>query len=179
MSEVEYDLVVIGSGPAGQKGSIAAAKARKRVAVIDRATMIGGVSVHTGTIPSKTIREAILQLTGFAVKALYGNGSQSRVDISIRDVSSRVNAIVARETKVIRAQLKRGLRSQPRHSLCQPSHCRYRSPSRLGWSAERNSGRRRPRGGPGVCILHGGPRCQCYFDRPADSRSGIRRLADP
>jgi NAD(P) transhydrogenase len=107
MSEVEYDLVVIGSGPAGQKGSIAAAKARKRVAVIDRATMIGGVSVHTGTIPSKTIREAIFQLTGFAVKALYGNGSQSRVDISIQDVSSRVNAIVAQETKVIRAQLKR------------------------------------------------------------------------
>jgi NAD(P) transhydrogenase len=103
----EYDLVVIGSGPAGQKGAIAAAKARKRVAVIDRTTMTGGVGVHTGTIPSKTVREAIFQLTGFAVKALYGNGSQSRVDISIQDVSSRVNAIVARETEVIRAQLKR------------------------------------------------------------------------
>src|SRR5258708_10597875 len=103
----DYDLVVIGSGPAGQKGAIAAAKARKRVAVIDRTTMMGGVSVHSGTIPSKTVREAIFQLTGFAVKALYGNGSQSRVDISIQDVSSRVNAIVARETEVIRAQLKR------------------------------------------------------------------------
>jgi NAD(P) transhydrogenase len=103
----EYDLVVIGSGPAGQKGAIAAAKVRKRVAVIDRTAMMGGVSVHTGTIPSKTVREAIFQLTGFAVKALYGNGSQSRVDISIQDVSSRVNAIVARETEVIRAQLKR------------------------------------------------------------------------
>src|SRR6266852_1460754 len=103
----DYDLVVIGSGPAGQKGAIAAAKARKRVALIDRPTMMGGVSVHTGTIPSKTIREAIFQLTGFAVKALYGNGSQSRVDISIQDVSSRVSAIVARETEVIRAQLKR------------------------------------------------------------------------
>ena len=55
----EYDLVVIGSGPAGQKGAIAAAKARKSVAVIDRVGMIGGVSVHTGTIPSKTVREAI------------------------------------------------------------------------------------------------------------------------
>src|SRR5882724_8284556 len=54
----EYDLVVIGSGPAGQKGAIAAAKERKSVAVIDRIGMIGGVSVHTGTIPSKTIREA-------------------------------------------------------------------------------------------------------------------------
>src|SRR5712692_875325 len=103
----EYDFVVIGSGPAGQKGAIAAAKARKRVAIIDRAVMIGGVSVHTGTIPSKTVREAIFQLTGFAVKALYGNGSRSRGDISVQDVASRVNAIVARETEVIRAQLKR------------------------------------------------------------------------
>jgi NAD(P) transhydrogenase len=103
----EYDLVVIGSGPAGQKGAIAAAKARKRVAVIDRTVMIGGVSVHTGTIPSKTVREAIFQLTGFAVKTLYGSGSRSRDDISVQDVSSRVGAIVARETEVIRAQLKR------------------------------------------------------------------------
>jgi NAD(P) transhydrogenase len=103
----EYDLVVIGSGPAGQKGAIAAAKAHKRVAVIDRTTMMGGVSVHTGTIPSKTVREAIFQLTGFAVKALYGNESQNRVDISVQEVSSRVNFIVARETEVIRAQLKR------------------------------------------------------------------------
>jgi NAD(P) transhydrogenase len=107
MSEFEYDLVVIGSGPAGQKGAIAAAKAHKRVAIIDRTVMIGGVSVHTGTIPSKTIREAIFQLTGFAVKALYGNEHRSKNDISVQDVSSRVIAIVARETEVIRAQLKR------------------------------------------------------------------------
>jgi NAD(P) transhydrogenase len=106
MSQSEYDLVVIGSGPAGQKAAIAAAKARKRVAIIDRAVMIGGVSVHTGTIPSKTIREAIFQLTGFAVKALYGSESRSRVDISVQDVASRVKAIVERETEVIRAQLK-------------------------------------------------------------------------
>ena len=107
MSASAYDVIVIGSGPAGQKGAIAAAKARKRVAVIDRTVMIGGVSVHTGTIPTKTIREAIFQLTGFAVKALYGSGSPSRVDISVQDVASRVNDIVARETEVIRAQLKR------------------------------------------------------------------------
>jgi NAD(P) transhydrogenase len=103
----EYDLVVIGSGPAGQKGAIAAAKARKRVAMIDVNVMIGGVSVHTGTIPSKSVREAIFQLTASAVKALYGNASPSRVDISVQDVSSRVKAIVARETEVVRAQLKR------------------------------------------------------------------------
>jgi NAD(P) transhydrogenase len=106
MSESEYDLIVIGSGPAGQKGAIAAAKARKRVAIIDRTVMIGGVSVHTGTIPSKTIREAIFQLAGLAVKAIYGDGFRGR-GISVQDVSSRVGVIVARETEVVRAQLAR------------------------------------------------------------------------
>src|ERR1700686_3634425 len=89
MSVSEYDLVVIGTGPAGQKAAIAAAKARKRVAIVDRALMIGGVSVHTGTIPSKTIREAIFQLAGLAVSALYGAGPPGRVDISVENVSSR------------------------------------------------------------------------------------------
>lgn len=107
MNMPEYDLVVIGSGPAGQKGAIAAAKARKRVAVVDVNLMIGGVSVHTGTIPSKSVREAIFQLTASAVRALYGNRSPSRADISVQDISSRVTAIVARETDVVRAQLKR------------------------------------------------------------------------
>jgi len=94
----EYDLVVIGSGPAGQKGAIAAAKARKNVAVVDRTPMIGGVSVHTGTIPSKTLREAIFQLTSRAVKAQYGNGRAAYGDISVRDVSVRVREIIERET---------------------------------------------------------------------------------
>src|ERR1700693_482910 len=107
VNATEYDLVVIGSGPAGQKGAIAAAKARKRVAVIDRTGMIGGVSVHTGTIPSKTVREAIFQHSGLAVSALYGNGSRNHLDISVEHVSSRVRSIIARETDVIRGQLKR------------------------------------------------------------------------
>jgi NAD(P) transhydrogenase len=102
MSTPEYDLVVIGTGPAGQKGAIAAAKARKRVAVIDRTVMIGGVCVHTGTIPSKTLREVIFQITGFAVKALYGNTYRGRGDISIQAVSSLVNSIVGRESEVMR-----------------------------------------------------------------------------
>ena len=107
MAAAEYDLVVIGSGPAGQKGAIAAAKARKRVAVIDRTVMMGGVSVHTGTIPSKTLREAIFQLTGSTVRALYGNGYRSRGDISVQDLASRVSGIISRETEVVRAQFKR------------------------------------------------------------------------
>ncbi len=65
MADSKFDLLVIGSGPTGQKGAIAAAKLGKRVAVIDRQEMIGGVSLHTGTIPSKTLHEAILYLSGF------------------------------------------------------------------------------------------------------------------
>jgi NAD(P) transhydrogenase len=107
MSEQSYDLVVIGSGPAGQKGAICAAKLRKRVAMVDRTLMMGGVCVHTGTIPSKSVREAIFQLTGIAVRAFYGNNYRGNGDVSIQDLASRVTSIVSRETDVIRAQLKR------------------------------------------------------------------------
>ena len=107
MNDQQFDLVVIGSGPAGQKGAIAAAKLRKRVAVIDRTLMMGGVCVHTGTIPSKSVREAIFQLTGITVKAFYGNNYRGARDVSVQDLAFRVNSVIARETDVIRAQLKR------------------------------------------------------------------------
>jgi NAD(P) transhydrogenase len=107
MGESQFDLIVIGSGPAGQKGAIAAAKIRKKVAVIDRTTMIGGVCVHTGTIPSKSVREAIFQLTGSAVKSFYGDHYRGKNDITMQDLAFRVLATIARETEVIRAQLKR------------------------------------------------------------------------
>jgi len=107
MSEQSFDLIVIGSGPAGQKGAICAAKLRKRVAVIDRHMMIGGVCVHTGTIPSKSVREAIFQLTGIAVRTFYGNNYRGNGDVTLQDLSFRVTSIVSRETDVIRAQLKR------------------------------------------------------------------------
>jgi NAD(P) transhydrogenase len=108
MSDQSYDLIVIGSGPAGQKGAIAAAKMRKRVAIVDRTVMLGGVCVHTGTIPSKSVREAIFQLTGIAVRTMYGNSYRGgKGDFSIQDLASRVHSIVSRETDVIRAQLRR------------------------------------------------------------------------
>jgi NAD(P) transhydrogenase len=107
MTDQNYDLVAIGSGPAGQKGAICAAKLRKHAAVIDRRLMIGGVCVHTGTIPSKSVREAIFQLTGLAVRTFYGTNYRGNGDISIPDLAFRVNTIVSRETEVIRAQLKR------------------------------------------------------------------------
>ena len=69
MTNQDYDLVVVGSGPAGQKGAINAAKLGKRVVVIERAGMVGGTSVHSGTVPSMTLRDAILYLTGFNERA--------------------------------------------------------------------------------------------------------------
>ena len=102
-----YDLVVIGSGPAGQKGAIAAAKLGKRVAIIDRKEMVGGVCLHTGTIPSKTLREAILYLSGFGQRSFYGRDYSVKQDISIADLSFRVQAVLAKELEVVRAQLKR------------------------------------------------------------------------
>jgi len=107
VNDPSFDLIVIGSGPAGQKGAICAAKLRKRVAVIDRRMMMGGVCVHTGTIPSKSVREAIFQLTGIAVRTFYGNNYRGNGEVSLQDLSFRVNSIVSRETDVIRAQLKR------------------------------------------------------------------------
>ena len=102
-----YDLVVIGSGPAGQKGAIAAAKLGKRVAVIDRTDMLGGVCIHGGTMPSKTLREAILHLTGFRHRSFYGSDYAVKAQISIRDLASRVAQVVERETGVVRDQLRR------------------------------------------------------------------------
>jgi NAD(P) transhydrogenase len=107
MADESFELVVIGSGPAGQKAAICAAKLRKRVAIIDQRMMMGGVCVHTGTIPSKSVREAIFQLTGIAVRTFYGQNYRGNGDVSLQDLAFRVSSIVSRETDVIRAQLRR------------------------------------------------------------------------
>jgi len=107
MDPAAYDLVVIGTGPAGQKGAIAAAKLGKRVAVIDRKEMVGGVCLHTGTIPSKTLREAILYLSGFRERTFYGRDYTVSKDITVADLAFRVQKVLAREMEVVRAQLNR------------------------------------------------------------------------
>jgi NAD(P) transhydrogenase len=107
VSEYDYDLIVIGSGPGGQKAAIAAAKLGKRVAVIDRQDMVGGVCVNTGTIPSKTLREAVLYLTGMNQRELYGASYRVKQDITIADLLSRTQHVVGREVQVVRAQLQR------------------------------------------------------------------------
>ncbi|HEX5732088.1 MAG TPA: Si-specific NAD(P)(+) transhydrogenase [Blastocatellia bacterium] len=107
MTSHHYDLVVIGSGPAGQKGAIAAGKLGKRVAVVDREVMIGGVCLNTGTIPSKTLREAILYLTGVRQRTFYGRDYKLKQEISISDLASRVDVVRKREKEVINQQLSR------------------------------------------------------------------------
>jgi NAD(P) transhydrogenase len=107
MTSQHYELVVIGSGPAGQKGAIAAAKLGKRVAIIDRQEMVGGVCLHTGTIPSKTLREAILYLTGLRQRAFYGRDYKLKQEISVSDLGSRVDFVKTREKQVINQQLSR------------------------------------------------------------------------
>ena len=107
MEAHEYDLVVIGSGPAGQKGAICAAKLRRKVAIIDRKRTIGGVCVHTGTIPSKTLREAVLYLSGFRQRTFYGRGYVLKDRIAMSDLIFRAQAVMAREIEVIKAQLRR------------------------------------------------------------------------
>jgi NAD(P) transhydrogenase len=102
-----FDLVVIGSGPAGQKGAIAAAKLGKRVGVVDRLDMLGGVCIHGGTVPSKTLREAILHLTGFRHRSFYGSDYVVRNRISIRDLAVRVAQVTEREISVVKDQLRR------------------------------------------------------------------------
>jgi len=103
----DYDLLVVGTGPGGQRAAIAAAKLGRRVAVVDRRTMVGGVCINTGTIPSKTLREAVLYLTGMALRDLYGASYRVKADITIADLTVRTQHVIGREVEVIRAQLLR------------------------------------------------------------------------
>lgn len=103
----DYDLVVLGSGPAGQKGAICAAKLRKKVAIVERKWELGGVCVHSGTIPSKTLREAVLYLSGFRERTFYGRNYQLKDRVVMSDLTFRVDAVIKRETEVIQAQLHR------------------------------------------------------------------------
>ena len=79
----DYDLLVIGSGPAGQRAAIQGAKLDKRVAVVERKTVIGGCSVNLGTIPSKTLREVVLELSGYRSREFYGASYTVKEHITI------------------------------------------------------------------------------------------------
>ena len=103
----DYDVLVIGSGPGGQKAAIAAAKLERRVAIVDHREMIGGVCINTGTIPSKTLREAVMYLTGLNQREMYGQSYRLKEDITIGDLGIRTGHVVGREVDVVRSQLTR------------------------------------------------------------------------
>ncbi len=102
-----YDLLVIGSGPAGQKAAVQAAKLCKRVGIIERRDVVGGVTVNTGTIPSKSLREAVLFLSGLRQRNLYGASYRVKQDITMEDLSFRCNHVVKREIEITQNQMVR------------------------------------------------------------------------
>ncbi|MGO9078049.1 MAG: Si-specific NAD(P)(+) transhydrogenase [Streptosporangiaceae bacterium] len=103
----DFDLLVIGSGPGGQKAAIAAAKLERHVAIVERPDMLGGVCLNTGTIPSKTLREAVLYLTGLDQREMYGQSYRVKDEITIADLTARTQHVVTRENDVVRSQLTR------------------------------------------------------------------------
>jgi NAD(P) transhydrogenase len=107
MSAVKYDLIVIGSGPAGQRAAVAASKMNKRVAVVEARTVVGGVCINTGTIPSKTMREAVLHLSGYSYRSIYGVNYRVKEKICMADLAFRVQAVIKTEVDVTEAQLSR------------------------------------------------------------------------
>src|SRR5579871_4825557 len=102
-----YDLLVIGSGPAGQRAAIQAAKFGKKVALVEKMEVVGGVAINTGTIPSKTMREAVLHLSGFYWQSIYGVNYRVKEQITMADLSFRAQHVIKTEIDVTRAQLSR------------------------------------------------------------------------
>ena len=104
----DFDLVVIGSGPSGQKGAIAASKLGKRTAIVERQKLsMGGVCLHTGTIPSKTMREAILHLTGYRQRDVYGDRYRKKRNITMADLCRKIANVTEIELDVVNDQLER------------------------------------------------------------------------
>jgi NAD(P) transhydrogenase len=103
----DYELLSIGCGPAGQRAAIQTAKLGRRVAVVERPNHVGGVCTNTGTVPSKTLRAAALDLTGLLQKDMYGDAYRVKTQITIEDLFWRTRRVIDRETEVIRDQLSR------------------------------------------------------------------------
>ena len=102
-----YDLIVIGSGPAGQRAAIQASKAGKKVALVEKREVIGGVCINTGTIPSKTMREAVIHFSGFLYQGIYGMNYRVKEKITMADLSFRVHQVIKTEIDVTQSQLSR------------------------------------------------------------------------
>jgi len=107
MPDFDYDLLVIGSGPAGQRAAIQAAKLGKRVAIVERKAVVGGLCINTGTIPSKTLRETVLHLSGYRERGLYGASYTVKQNITMSDLLMRTDHVISHEIDVTRHQLLR------------------------------------------------------------------------
>lgn len=107
MADYDYDMLVIGSGPAGQRAAVQSAKLDKRVTLVERTNVVGGGMVNTGTIPSKTLREAVLYLTGYRERGVYGESYTVKQDIKMQDLLFRTEHVMQNEIDVTRYQLQR------------------------------------------------------------------------
>lgn len=103
----DFDLLVIGSGPGGQKAAIQAAKLGKRCAVVDLNPFVGGVCLHDGTIPSKSFREAILHLSGYHERSHYGTAYRVKERVTMKDLTDRCSSITSDIEQTVRSQLLR------------------------------------------------------------------------
>ncbi|MBL6852826.1 MAG: FAD-dependent oxidoreductase, partial [Alphaproteobacteria bacterium] len=102
-----FDLIVIGSGPAGRRAAIQGAKLEKQVLVVERGHRVGGVSVHTGTIPSKTMRETVLNLSGWRERGFYGRAYRVKEDITAADLLKRLHMTLDHEVEILEHQFSR------------------------------------------------------------------------
>lgn len=103
----QYDMLVIGSGPAGQKAAIQAAKLRKRVAIIEKEAAVGGASVNTGTLPSKTLKDAIYYLHGFKLRSFPNVTYSLKKSLTLRDLMARKDQVIKHELDIVNNQLER------------------------------------------------------------------------
>lgn len=107
LEQSHFDLIVIGSGPAGRRAAIQAAKARRSVLVVEKGQRVGGVSVHTGTIPSKTLRETVLNLSGWRERGFYGRSWRAKNDITANDLLDRLHMTLDHEVEILEHQFAR------------------------------------------------------------------------
>src|SRR5215217_1303497 len=103
----DYDMLVIGSGPSGRRAAVQAAKLGRSVLVVEKGRRVGGVSVHTGTIPSKTLRETVLNLSGWRERGFYGLGYRVKQDIGAEDLLARLQKTLNHEVEVLEHQFSR------------------------------------------------------------------------
>ena len=105
----DYDMLVIGSGPSGRRAAVQFAKLGKSVLVVEKGRRVGGVSVHTGTIPSKTLRETVLNLSGWRERGFYGRSYRVKQDIDAHDLIVRLQKTLDHEVEVLEHQFSRNL----------------------------------------------------------------------